>query len=401
MMVETSAQTGSDLAAELVERASGLVDLLAEAAPEAEALGKVSPRVMEALAEAELLSLGPPAEFGGHDVDIDTMFEVGYQLGRGCMSTAWCWQIWTLHSWFGGHLASVDAAREIFAGGASTVISSGYNPRGAVVEAADGGCMLSGRWMFSSGVDHADWVILGANLPDAERPAGALNLMLFVPREQVTINEDWDVFGLRGTGSKSVSIEKPVFVPESRFLDLYRAEEGPGFERYGRASYALPVDVAIGFVVVSPFVGAARAVLDDFVEETRGKTDSFTSARKAEQSHIQVRIGESAVEVDEALRMSRMATREMLGLARSGQSLSAEQRSRLRMASVYDVELARRSSTRLFEISGTAGMFEGSPMVRRFRDIQTGSKHFSFRWDELTESYGRVRVGLPPSSVIH
>jgi hypothetical protein len=40
-------------------------------------------------------------------------------------------------------------------------------------------------------------------------------------------------------------------------------------------------------------------------------------------------------------------------------------------------------------------------MRRRFSDLHTGSKHFGVRWDEHTESYGRTRLGLEPSSVIH
>jgi 3-hydroxy-9,10-secoandrosta-1,3,5(10)-triene-9,17-dione monooxygenase len=397
----TADQEQLDLSAQLVGRARGLVDLLAERAPEAEALGHLSPAVLDALGAAELLALGPPRSLGGHGVDIDTIFEIGYELGRGCTSTAWCWQIWTLHAWFTGHMTSGSAVAEIFANGPSTIIASGYNPQGAIVEVADGGCMLSGRWRFSSGVDHADWLILGADPPGLDRPAGALNMMLFVPRDQVAVADDWNVLGLKGTGSKSVSIEEPIYVPESRYLDLHEAENRPGRVADERASYRLPVDVAIGFVAASPFIGAAQAIVDGFCADTRSRTDSFTGAQKSDSVALQMRIGQSGADAYAALRLGRAATREMLDLANAGQALTAEQRARLRMGSVYVVELARRSAARLFEVGDTSAMFAGNDMLRRFCDIYTGSKHFSFRWDELTESYGRVRLGLPPSSVIH
>ena len=388
----------SELSEELIRRARSLVPLLAEKAPEAEALRHVSPAVVEALAEAELLSLGTPAPCGGHDVDLETMFEIGYLFGQGCTSTAWCWQIWTLHSWFTGMMAP-EAQQEIYADGPGVIISSGYNPAGAIVEMADGGCMLSGRWGFSSGVDHARWVVLGAMLPGVKRPAGALSLLMFVPRDQVEVVDDWYVMGLKGTGSKTVVIKEPVFVPEYRYLDMHGAENGPAKTLYGRVSYALPSAVSMGFVVVSPFIGAARAVVDEFSEDMRVRQDSLTSASKSDRASIQVRIGEAAAEVDAALYLARSAQTEMMAIGARGETLTAEQRARYRLHQTYDVELARRAVTRLFEISGTAGMFDGSAMLRRFQDIYAGAKHFSHRWDEYTESYGRVRLGLEANAI--
>ena len=388
----------TELSDELIRRAEGLVPLLREKAPEAEALRHLSPTVVEALSQADLLSLGTPAPLGGHGVDLETMFEIGYLLGQGCTSTAWCWQIWTLHSWFTGFM-SPEAQQDIYAEGPDVIISSGYNPAGAIVEMADGGCMLSGRWGFSSGVDHARWVVLGATLPGVKRPEGALSLLMFLPRDQVEVDDDWHVMGLKGTGSKSIVIKEPVFVPEYRYLDMHGAENGPARTLYSRVSYGLPPAVSMGFVVVSPFIGAARAVVDEFSEDMRVRQDSLTRASKTERASIQVRIGEAAAEVDAALYLARSAQSEMMGVGACGETLTAEQRARYRLHQTYDVELARRAVTRLFEISGTAGMFDRSSMLRRFLDIYAGAKHFSHRWDEYTESYGRVRLGLEANAI--
>jgi len=394
----TDVETRQELSAELINRARSLTPLLAEHAAETAELRHVSPTVVDALREAELLSLGTPAPLGGHDVDLETMFEIGYEFGRGCTSTAWCWQIWTLHSWFTGFMAP-EAQQEIYADGADVIISSGYNPFGSKVEVVDGGSMISGRWSFSSGVDHAKWVVLGAKLPGANRPAGALSLLMFVPRDQVQIDDDWFVSGMKGTGSKSVFIDEPVFVPEYRYLDMHGAENGPAKSLYGRVSYGLPSAVSMGFVVVSPFIGAARAVLDDFCEQMSVREDSLTHTAKSDKASIQIRIGEAAAEVDAASHLARSSQAEMMAVGARGETLTAEQRARYRLHQTYDVELARRAVTRLFEISGTAGMFLGSPMLRRFDDIYAGAKHFSHRWDEYTESYGRVRLGLEANAI--
>lgn len=392
-------RAGDDLAGDLVRRARELAPLLAERSAEAAELRSLPVDVVDALREAQLLSLGPPAALGGHDVDLDTMLDVAYEIGRGCASVGWCWQIWTLHSWFTGYL-SEEGQAEVFARGADTIISSGYNPGGAIAERAEGGWRLSGRWSFSSGVDHADWVLLGATLPGVERTADALVSLLVVPRDDVQVQDTWFVMGLKGTGSKSLAIDEPVFVPDHRVLDMDGAEHGPAIERYGRASYGMPPAMATGFVGAAPLVGAARGALDEFCEQMQVSKDSLTAASRASKATLQLRIGESAAEIDAATWLARAGQRELLELGARRASLTPEQRATIRLHQCYTAELARRAITRLYDASGTATMAATSPMWRRVSDVEAGMKHFTHRWDEYAESYGRVRLGLEANAIL-
>ncbi len=398
-MAVTSGRAESELSLELIERARRLTALLEEKAPEAERLRKLHPEVVDALRQHELLSLGPPAAIGGHDIDLDTMFEVAFELGRGCASTAWCWQIWTLHSWFLGFVAP-EAQAEVLAEGPDVVISSGYNPAGATAEKVDGGYLLSGKWGFSSGVDYASWIVLGAKLPGIETPEGAPTPFMFVPRSEVQVHDDWHVMGLKATGSKSLTVDAPIFVPEHRLVLLHEAERGPAKELYGRASYALPSSISIGFVGAAPFIGAARAIVDGFSADMRSRRDSLTGTPRSGQVALQMRIGEAAAEADAALCLARTGQRELLEIGAGDEPLTAEQRARFRLHEVFCAELARRAASRLFETSGTSALFASSPVFRRFADINAGTKHFSHRWDEYTESYGRVRLGLEASGLL-
>ena len=54
------------------------------------------------------------------------------------------------------------------------------------------------------------------------------------------------------------------------------------------------------------------------------------------------------------------------------------------------------SYPRVFEVSGTSGMYSHAALQRLFCDVFTGSKNIGFPWDENAESYGRVRLGLEP-----
>jgi len=63
-----------------------------------------------------------------------------------------------------------SAAEDVWRHDTAVLISSSYMPKGRVRRVA-GGFQLDGRWSFSSGVDHADWVFLGAIVtPEGAKP---------------------------------------------------------------------------------------------------------------------------------------------------------------------------------------------------------------------------------------
>ena len=61
-------------------------------------------------------------------------------------------------------LFPLEAQEEVWGDDDTVVISSSYAPTGTV-ERVDGGYLLSGRWSFSSGCDHAGWAFLGGVVP--------------------------------------------------------------------------------------------------------------------------------------------------------------------------------------------------------------------------------------------
>jgi 3-hydroxy-9,10-secoandrosta-1,3,5(10)-triene-9,17-dione monooxygenase len=395
--VTTNAKANAPtIGAELIERARALKPLLAEYATETERLRQLSPIVVKALADADLFAVGAPVSFGGYDVDLDTMFEIGYELGQACGSTSWCWGLWSAHSWYMGY-ASPEAQADFYADGPGARLSSGVKPGGSTVERVDGGVMLSGTWGLSSGVDHADWLMLGANLPGGGGRAGQLATLMLVPQSAVTIIDDWYVNGLKGTGSKTVEISEPVFVPEHRFINLDGAEDGPAKVTHKRVSYGLPPQTPVVYITASPLVGAARGGLDALVDQVAKRRHSFSGAKTSESVGVQMRIAEAAAELDAAVQMVRADLRELLDFGDRGVKLTTEQRATYRLHHCYIALLARRAITRVFEVSGTAGMYSHTPVQRFFGDVFTGSKNIGFPWDEMAESYGRVRLGMEPN----
>ncbi len=187
---------------ELLRRAAQLVPVLKERAARTEQLRQIPPETVQDLVASGLIRIGNPRRYGGQDVEIDAAYDVGWELGRGCGSTGWCYSLWTVHNWWLGHFPE-QAQEEFFAGGPDTLFSSGLNPAGGKAEPVGGGFRVSGRWRFSSGCDAASWVMVAV-----PGPGPNTMIWLLIPRSDYEILDTWFASGMRGTGSKDIMIKE-------------------------------------------------------------------------------------------------------------------------------------------------------------------------------------------------
>ncbi|MGH6989753.1 MAG: acyl-CoA dehydrogenase family protein, partial [Stellaceae bacterium] len=187
---------------DIVERARALVPTLRERAIETEKLRRLPERTLRDFREAGLMGLLKPAKFGGPEVRIDDAMEVTFELARGDGSAAWVWVILACHDTLAAFFPE-EAQREFWAD-PEALMASSFAPSGKA-ELADGGYRLSGKWSYCSGVDCAQWLMLGAvaGMRSIDPPIPDL-IFTLVPRAEMTVIDDWHVMGLRGTGSKSV-----------------------------------------------------------------------------------------------------------------------------------------------------------------------------------------------------
>jgi 3-hydroxy-9,10-secoandrosta-1,3,5(10)-triene-9,17-dione monooxygenase len=373
---------------ELVQRAAALVPRLRERAERTEQLRRLPDETIADLVDAGLMRIVTPERFGGHGLDFDAKLDVTLELGPGCGSTAWCYSILTTHSWWIGHF-SEQGQEEYFADSPDTLGASSLDPGRSKVEVVPGGYRISGRWSFASGCDAASWVTVGGLC------SGRV-LWFLVPIAQVTIDDTWFVSGLRGTGSKDLVIDD-VFVPAHRVADQALIKEGKsdGWSLHGTPSYRVPLFSLLPFTLVAPVLGMARGMVETFAEQLRGR-------RRRDDSELtyavasQLRLAESSAEVDAALGVLRLNTREILDRAARGEMPTLLDRARYRRDHAFMVKLGVRAINRLFEESGGHALLDSNPLQRFHRDAVAASQHFGTRWDENAELYGRVALGLEP-----
>jgi len=89
-----------------------------------------------------------------------------------------------------------DEAVERLYGGDRLLVHEGAGTQPGRAVPTDGGYLLSGEWRFASGVKHAQLIHTGSLVSDTGQP----RICVF-PVEQATLIDNWDVLGLRATGS--------------------------------------------------------------------------------------------------------------------------------------------------------------------------------------------------------
>ncbi len=143
-----------------------LLPVLRERAQETEDARVVPAETVKALAEAGFFRLLQPARYGGLEADPMTFYTAVRMIAGACGSTGWVASVVGVHAW---QLALFPAAaqEEVWGGDTNTRMSSSYAPTGRA-QLAEGGHRLSGRWSFSSGCNHASWVLLGGIVTNDE-----------------------------------------------------------------------------------------------------------------------------------------------------------------------------------------------------------------------------------------
>ena len=206
-----------------------------------------------------------------------------------------------VHPWHLGLFDPGGAAGGLGRGDQATRISSSYAPTGKAVR-TDGGHLVSGRWSFSSGCDHATWVFLGQIVTDAEnRPVDFRTFLL--PRADYAIEDVWDTVGLRGTGSNDIVVSE-VFVPEHRslsFIDVTSARRARARQLNAGPLYRLPYGSVFPYSITTPVIGMATGAYEAHVAYTKERVRVAYAGQKAAQDpHAQVRVAEAAAEIDGA-----------------------------------------------------------------------------------------------------
>ncbi len=339
-----------------------------------------------------------PNKFGGPAVRPDEAFQIAFELGRGDGSAAWVWSVMLIHDLFVAHFP--EEFQKEYWGKERTLSASSFPPNGRPTP-VKGGVRVSGQWSFCSGVDNADWLFLGAFFgpPSGDSPMPDIRYVM-VPKGDYRIIDDWDVMGLRGTGSKSVVIDDK-FVPDHRIVSHKEMSDAtsPGAKLHSEPVYRAPIWSFVPFTISAPACGVAQGALDAFIAEMMVRDDLFAHSPLAKKPGMHVRVAEASAMIDCADLLYKRSYRETIDKVLAGEVPSLAFRARSRRDQGFCVKLAKAAVGLLVDAGGGRGLYDTNHVQRSFRDLQAISGHIVATWDVAAYSYGQIALGGPPSDI--
>lgn len=363
---------------------------LAELSRTADSQRQVDAAAMAAIREAGLARILTPRAFGGDELPVSYHIRSCMELARGCAAASWVHMVCAAHTFVVARYPE-RCQREVFSDSPDVLIPGALAPQGKARK-VPGGWILDGRWQFGSGVDHGNWLLMGAMSIDGDDETPAA-LHLVVPKEDVLVDDTWHTLGMRGTGSKDI-VAEDVFVPEYRVMptrELFRGD----FKGPAGPLYRLPVMGSLASMLAGTVVGTAKQGLDHFIDATRIRDEVYTGASKAKKSGIQMRLAEAVGEVETAETL--VEKNCMLlddAMQRNVSPLELDTVATIRWNAAYAVELCRRATERVYAAAGAGATHDRSPLQRWFRDINTACHHAIVDLDTVLEARGRLMLGL-------
>ena len=383
---------GTETEKALVARAVALKPTLSARTAQADELRRVPDETIADFREAGFFKMLQPARWGGLEVDPRTFFDVQMTVASACPSSAWVLGVVAVHAWQLA-LFPIEAQEDVWGKDAGTLISSSYAPTGKVTR-VEGGYRISGRWSFSSGCDHCQWVFLGGFVPPEVEGKPPEMRTFLLPRSDYRIDDNWHVAGLKGTGSKDVVVEN-AYVPEHRthkLIDGYK-RQSPGNAVNEAPLYRLPFGQIFVRSVSTSAVGAAMGAYDAFVDAAAKRVAASDGAKVAEDPATQTVCARAASLIDETRLVLDRNFGEMMALVEAGKDIPIDRRARFRYDSAMAVVKSAEAIDLLFTASGGRAIFLSNPLLRYFLDVHAARAHYANNPEKPGRNFGGVALG--------
>ncbi|HEX9194365.1 MAG TPA: acyl-CoA dehydrogenase family protein, partial [Burkholderiales bacterium] len=255
------------------------------------------------------------------------------------------------------------------------------------------GYVIGGKWNFSSCSNIADWNMLAVTVREGDRAVDYR--MCLLHKSQYEVVDDWQVLGMRATGSMTV-LAKDVFVPEYKALCMLDARGGDGFpgaRGNPNPAYRVPLSALGGHGIGACALGNAQAALERTIAAVKERSTHYAGAKMRDFQAVQLRVGAAGARIDAAHLILRNDCLEAQEIANRGVIADAQTKLRFKRNLAYAVALCTEAVDSLHAMAGANGIYETYPLERIFRDAHSLAGHISFSFDAQASSWGLVALG--------
>ena len=375
----TDIQESTDREAQLVARAAACGPVLAEHASQHDKDGTWVAESFQHVKDAGLLTIAVPTELGGEGATIREVSMVQRELAKYCGSTALAsamhQHVTAFTAWrYRRNLPGAEATLRRIVDDGIVLVSTGggdyTRPRGEAVK-VDGGYKVTGRKLFASQSPIGDVLSTMFVYDDPERGRRVLNMAVPVHIDGVTVHDNWNTLGMRGTGSNDVTIDG-VFVPDDKIV-----ADRP----YDELDPPLQVISSIAFpIIIAVYLGLAESARDY----------AIASVSKPADPSVQRQVGL----MNNRLQVAAWALDGALAVVGDDPKPSHETVAAVMAAKREVANAGIEACDIALELGGGSGFFKGSPLERAYRDIRAVKFHPLSPEATLLHA-GRLALGEP------
>lgn len=361
------------MAEDMLSAAKSMLPMIRENLNQIDSECQLPADLAEAMAEKGLFGLYVPKVLGGPELDPITAFPVVETISTVDGSVGWC-------CFNGTALTSaisritIEAAKELF-GDPPVISGSGSARSGGTATVTDGGYIVSGRWNYLSGVDHAKCLFLNCDLVDEKGPVleadgRPVSRVVVVPVKDGTVHLVWNTMGMRGTASNDASFSD-LFVPISHTYE--RAAPAVHDSPLYNPQTALLMSWTLA---AANSLGMARGAINAFMELAGAGTTQSTRSLRDRQT-VQTTVGEC----EAIIGAGRSYVLDAVGaLWKSQVAKSPDLMDKAVHAQLAIAHAIRQSVVvvdKLFYQAGTGAIHQANDLERFFRDLHVGGQHIS------------------------
>jgi alkylation response protein AidB-like acyl-CoA dehydrogenase len=347
----------------LVARSKNVAGIANEHADWGDKEGRLAERVVEALHSEGLFGMWVPRSIrGGAELDPVSSLQVLENVSYGDPSAGWVLMAAALAIGTGAAYLEDSAVSELFAGNRLPVIA-GQGTRPGKAVPADGGFLLSGSWSFASGIKHGTHIHTLGIIETTGEPR-----IFVLPVGNAKLIDNWDVMGLRGTGSIDYTIDR-VFVPEA--YTHFAVTETP---KRGGSLYTIGI---IGFAVMCHSgwaCGIGRRLLDELAAIVRSKVGRAGSV--GDSDAFQEGYANAEAKYRSARAFIHESWQDVTDTLARGEKLSMRQHSVIRLALANATWSMQEVCAFVYKTAGTVALRAGT-LQRLFRDMNAGTQHIT------------------------
>lgn len=341
----------------------------------------VSKDFVSRLKDVGIYRAATPARFGGEPLPPAEFLQRIERISAVDGSTGWV-------ASFGSALVylaalPLETQAELYKDGPDVCFAGGLFPVQRAVPSRKG-FLVNGRWKFASGCMGAD--VLGVGIPGDDSTAGKPRTAVLRPHD-VEIVQEWDVVGMRGTGSFDLVVDHVDVPREWTFIRGGEPTVDDPLYRYPAIAYASQVLAVVG-------AGVARAAVDFACEVGSGRSGITGAPKLADRAYYRTGIAEAEAALRSARAYFYETAHETWETVVAGDPATPQHNAHLRLAASHLARVSSEVVGKVVDISGTGIIYAGHPLQWLQGDALVPKQH-AFLGPSMLDAAGAVLMGEP------